>query len=85
MLWSTLFNRIGKQPLKTTQHNHVYAVLENPKTHITERVYLELKYDTSGKPYLVRANKNYAENKPYYHKKKGDKQYAHNSHSSKRI
>lgn len=45
------------------------ACLENPKTHITERVYLELKYDASGKPYLVRANKN----------------YAHNSHSNKRI
>lgn len=29
MLWITLFNKIGKQPIKNTQHHHVYALLEN--------------------------------------------------------
>lgn len=48
MLWVTLFHKIGKQQLKFTQHNHVYALLENPKTHEVEKVYLNLKYDASG-------------------------------------
>lgn len=54
MLWSTLFHKIGRQPLKYSQHNHVFAILENPKTHKTEKVYLCLKYDNQGHPYLVR-------------------------------
>lgn len=54
MLWVTLFHKIGKQQLKFTQHNHVYALLENPKTHEVEKVYLNLKYDASGHPYFVR-------------------------------
>ena len=54
MLWSTLYNKIGKQPLRNTQRNQVYAILENPKTHQKEKVFLLLKYDTSGHPYFVR-------------------------------
>lgn len=70
MLWSTLFHRIGKQPLRITQHKHVYALLDNPKTHQLEHVYLELKYDNSGAPYLVRSPKAYNVPKPYPHKTK---------------
>lgn len=40
MLWSTLYHKVGKQPIKVTQHNHVYAIWENPKTHRTEKVFL---------------------------------------------
>lgn len=63
MLWKTLFNRIGKQPLKFTQHNHVYALLENPATHRMEKVWLELKYDAYGHPYLIQSRHNDAYNK----------------------
>ncbi len=54
MLWSTLYNKIGKQPLRNMQRNQVYAILKNPKTHQKEKVFLLLKYDTSGHPYFVR-------------------------------
>lgn len=53
MLWSTLFHKIGKQPIKDMQKHHVFAVLENPKTHRTEKVYLLLKSDAAGHPYFV--------------------------------
>jgi hypothetical protein len=55
MLWSKLFDKIGKQPLSFTNHNHVYVLLENPKTHETEKVYLILKYDVKGHPYFVKS------------------------------
>ena len=54
MLWSTLYNKIGKQPLRIMQRNQVYAILENPKTHQKEKVFLLLKYDTAGHRYFVR-------------------------------
>lgn len=38
MFWSTLYNKIGKQPLRTTQRNQVYAILENSK-HIRKKKY----------------------------------------------
>lgn len=53
MLWSTLWNRLGKQKLKIMQHNHVYAILENPKTHQWEKVNLCLKFDATGRPYFI--------------------------------
>lgn len=53
MLWSTLFHKLGKQQLKYSQHNHVYALLENPKTHQKEKVYLLLKHNAAGHPYFV--------------------------------
>ena len=56
MLWSTLFRKIGQQPLKFTQKNHVYALLVNPKNHKCEKVYLDLNYDASGHPYFIRRN-----------------------------
>lgn len=70
MKWITLFNKIGKQPLKTTQHADVYAILENPKTHEWEHVPLLLKFDASGKPYLVR---DFKEKKPSNPHKKTNK------------
>ena len=56
MLWITLFDKIGRQPIKHTQHHHVYALLENPKTHTVEKVYLDLRYDASGHPYFIKRN-----------------------------
>lgn len=47
MLWSTLFNRLGKQPLRITQHEHIHAIIEG------KHYRLDLKFDASGKPYLV--------------------------------
>lgn len=64
MLWITLFNKIGKQPIKNTQHHHVYALLENPKTHNVEKVYLDLRYDASGHPYFIKKNDNNKPKKP---------------------
>lgn len=74
MLWSTLFHKIGKQQLKFTQHNHVYALLENPKTHEVEKVYLNLKYDASGHPYFVRDHQDGSDGKRSGRPKK------HNNH-----
>lgn len=53
MKWITLWNKLGKQPIKNTQHNDVYALLRNPKTHEYEKVNLLLKFDSYGKPYFV--------------------------------
>ena len=58
MLWTTLFRKISKQPLKFTQNNHVFALLENPKTHKVEKMYLDLNYDASGHPYFIERRKN---------------------------
>ena len=54
MLWSTLFHKIGKQPLRITQHQQVYALLENPKSNKKEKVLLDLKFNTKGEPYLLK-------------------------------
>ncbi len=54
MTWYTLFNKLGKQTIKTLQSSKVYAVLKNPATGKTEKVMLTLKYDEKGKPYLVK-------------------------------
>ena len=66
MLWVTLFNKIGEQSMKYTQKHHVYALLENPKTHMVEKVYLDLKYDASGHPYFIK-RKNH-DKQPHRHK-----------------
>ena len=63
MLWVTLFNKIGKQQMRYMQRNHVYALLNNPKTHETEKVYLALKYDTSGHPFLIKEEKRHDKKK----------------------
>ena len=70
MLWSTLFHKIGKQPIKDMQKHHVFAVLENPKTHRTEKVYLLLKSDAAGHPYLVQ---DFAKSEKKTWKKKGNR------------
>lgn len=73
MLWSTLFNHIGRQPMRITNHPHVYALINDPKTHDTHKVWLCLKYDKAGRPYLVEdlTQKDKTEGKPgnYKHKK----------------
>lgn len=51
MLWSTLYHKIGKQPLAFTQHNHIEAVIDG------QRIVLELKYDAKGLPYLVKSER----------------------------
>lgn len=70
MLWSTLFHKIGKQQLKYIQHNHVYALLENPKTHLKEKVYLLLKYNAMEHPYFVQDFKK-TENRNHKYEKRG--------------
>lgn len=57
MLWEKLFNRIGKLPLATVKNTHIYAILENPQTHVMEHVYLELKYNKDKIPYFVKCDK----------------------------
>ena len=47
MLWSTLFGKLGKQPLKITQHQHVNAIIDG------KRIELDLKFEANGTPYLV--------------------------------
>lgn len=55
MLWTALYNKIGRQPIKKTNKHHVYALLENPKTHQMEPIWLELKFDNQGNPYFVKS------------------------------
>lgn len=55
MLWVTLLNKIGKQPLSFTQHNHVYALLYNEQLGRMEQVAMDVKYDAKGRPYLCKA------------------------------
>lgn len=57
MRWSTLFKKIGKQPLSVTQNHNVHAVLENPATGEWEEIPLRLKYDAKGRPYFIRDDK----------------------------
>lgn len=54
MKWITLFNKIGRQPMKRMNTQPVYALLENPKTHRMEKVYLDLNFSQCGNPYLIR-------------------------------
>lgn len=53
MLWSTLYHKLGRQTLKFMQHNHVYALIKNPKTHKMDKVNLVLKFDATGRPYFI--------------------------------
>lgn len=54
MTWYTLFNKLGKQTIKSLQSSKVYALLENPATGKVEEIMLTLKYDAKGKPYLIK-------------------------------
>lgn len=47
MLWSTLFDRIGKLSLRITQHQQVKVVINGVDYE------LELKFTPSGDPFLV--------------------------------
>lgn len=57
MLWITLFSKIGKLPIKQTQHSHVYAVIQDSRSNKYNKVYLCLKYDAFGRPYFVEETK----------------------------
>lgn len=54
MHWITLWKKLGRQPMHKMTKDHVYALLENPKTHRREQVPLCLRFDACGHPYLVR-------------------------------
>lgn len=47
MLWSALYDKIGKQPLSVTQHTHVTAVIDG------ETVPLKLTFDEAHKMHFV--------------------------------
>ena len=53
MRWLTLFNKIGKQPIRVTQEQDVYAILYDKKSHGYEKRYLCLKFDAQNRPYLI--------------------------------
>ena len=44
---------ISKAETSAAESIKIYALLDNPKTHRTEKVYLKLKYDSHGYPYFV--------------------------------
>ena len=70
MKWVTLFTKIGKQPLKITQHQDVYAILYDKKSHQYVRKNLCLKFDTNNNPYLAEEirNEDWSTTKPQRHK-----------------
>lgn len=68
MKWITIFNKIGKQSIKSMKNTDVYALLENPKTHECEKVPLLLRFDNTGNPYLIKDYKNEKPRNP--HKKR---------------
>ena len=67
MKWSTLFHKIGKQPLRVTQHQNVYAILYDKKSHQYVKRYLCLKFDEQGRPYLVEEFRDEFDNQPTRH------------------
>lgn len=50
MKWKHLFDKLGKQPLRVTNHEHVHAKIDMNGT--VYDIPLSLKFDTSGHPYL---------------------------------
>lgn len=56
MLWQTLQNILGKQPDSFMRKNHVYLLTNDPKTGHLRKVYVELKKDAKGRPYLIEDN-----------------------------
>ena len=57
MLWSTMLSKIGKMPMSIANHQHVHARLYNTDTGKYDIVFLDIKYDTHGNPYLVQDQK----------------------------
>lgn len=47
MLWMTLWKRLGKQPMTLTNHYHIKAVIDG------RAIAMDMKFDASGKPYLI--------------------------------
>ena len=50
MLWITLHNRLGKQPIRNVRDRHVMAVIDG------KQVFLDLKFRCDGTPYFVKAD-----------------------------
>ena len=80
MKWSTLFQKIGKQPLRVTNHQTVHAILRNPKTRKMERVNLILRFNTDGSPYFIQDPNDYKE--IYSYQKEQDKNTKKSANSS---
>ena len=76
MKWSTLFQKIGKQPLRVTNHQTVHAILRNPKTRKMERINLILRFNTDGSPYFMQDPNDYKE---IYSYQKSSKKGKHTS------
>lgn len=57
MLWETLRNVLSKQPDSFMRKNHVYLLTSDPRTGHLVKVYVELKKDAKGRPYLVKDSK----------------------------
>lgn len=53
MKWITLYNKLGKQPIKITQNQNVNVILYDKKTHSYIKKFLCLKIDKLGNPYFV--------------------------------
>lgn len=56
MKWVHLFNRIGRQALSVANHEDIYALLDMKDGLGSRKVYLKLKFDEAGKPYLIEDN-----------------------------
>ena len=67
MLWSTMLSKIGRMPMSIANHQHVHARLYNPNTGKLDVVFLDIKYDAHGNPYLIQDPKNHED--PIIHKR----------------
>ena len=47
MTWLTLFNKLGKQPIKITNKNQVKVVINS------EEILLDLRFETDNTPYFI--------------------------------
>ena len=52
MKWNTLYHKLGDFPARKLS-GQAYVLVENPHTGRMDRVYLKLKTDAYGKPYLI--------------------------------
>lgn len=53
MRWLTLWDKIGKLPIKVTRQRDIYAILYDQKSHTYVKRWLMLKYDAAGNPYFI--------------------------------
>lgn len=65
MKWLKLYTKLGRQNLSVTNNQEVYAVLDMNDGLGLRKVYLDLKFDKSGHPYLAQSgNKASKQDKP---------------------